>query len=135
MPDRINLKFITVVRNDVDGLIETINSLINLANNSKDLFFSVFIQDGLSTDMTIISAKSIIDKNEVSNLEFFISSESDNGIFDAMNKPLKFLKKKKNTYTILQKYLWEMFGTKKLKLIGTFAHILQNLSLSLIIIY
>ena len=92
MPDRINLKFITVVRNDVDGLIETINSLINLANNSKDLFFSVFIQDGLSTDMTIISAKSIIDKNEVSNLEFFISSESDNGIFDAMNKPLKFLK-------------------------------------------
>ena len=73
MPDRINLKFITVVRNDVDGLIETINSLINLANNSKDLFFSVFIQDGLSTDMTIISAKSIIDKNEVSNLEFLFA--------------------------------------------------------------
>ena len=28
----------------------------------------------------------------MSNLKFFISSESDNGIFDAMNKPLKFLK-------------------------------------------
>ena len=92
MLDRINLKFITVVRNDIDGLIKTINSLINLANNSKDLSISVFIQDGLSTDSTVISAKSIIDKNAVSNLKFFISSESDNGIFDAMNKPLKFLK-------------------------------------------
>ena len=92
MLDRINLKFITVVRNDIDGLIKTINSLINLANNSKNLSISVFIQDGLSTDSTVISAKSIIDKNAVSNLKFFISSESDNGIFDAMNKPLKFLK-------------------------------------------
>ena len=82
MLDRINLKFITVVRNDIDGLIKTINSLINLANNSKDLSISVFIQDGLSTDSTVISAKSIkLTKNAVSNLKFFISSESDNGIF------------------------------------------------------
>ena len=92
MLEKINLKFITVVRNDIDGLLKTINSITNLAKYSKNLFITVFIQDGLSEDKTLLLARNIIEKNRIDNIKFSISSESDNGIFDAMNKPLKFLK-------------------------------------------
>tara|TARA_B100000035_G_scaffold288254_1_gene273748 strand:- start:1852 stop:2706 length:855 start_codon:yes stop_codon:yes gene_type:complete len=92
MSENINLKFITVVRNDVDGLIKTINSMNNLAKNSKKFLFTVFIQDGLSEDKTLLAARDLIKKNKIENIKFSISSEIDNGIFDAMNKPLKFLK-------------------------------------------
>lgn len=75
------LSIITVVYNDKEGLIKTINSV----RDQKKFFnnFEYIIIDGASTDGTldaILSSNDIISK---------YISEPDSGIYDAMNKGIK----------------------------------------------
>ena len=70
---------VTVVLNDSQGLMKTINSV--LSQNYKNIEYIII--DGGSTDET---KKLLIEyKEKVS----FILSEPDNGIYDAMNKGIK----------------------------------------------
>jgi glycosyltransferase involved in cell wall biosynthesis len=72
------ISIITVSYNNQDGLEQTIQSIIN--QTYKNIEYIII--DGGSTDGTV----EIIKKYE-DNIEFW-TSESDNGIFDAMNKGL-----------------------------------------------
>lgn len=77
---KIKISIITVVYNSVETIEKTILSVIR--QNFKD--FEYIIVDGGSTDGTV----EVIDKYR-SSLDLFIS-EADNGIYDAMNKGIKF---------------------------------------------
>ncbi|MDE2433823.1 MAG: glycosyltransferase, partial [Burkholderiales bacterium] len=73
------LTVITVVRNDVCGLLKTINSVASQTYND----FEYIIIDGQSTDRTISILKKI--PNEFATW----ISEADDGPYDAMNKGVK----------------------------------------------
>ncbi len=76
----LKMSIITVVYNAVDTIEKTIKSVINQNYNNTEYI----IIDGGSTDGTIDVIKEYTDKISV-----FIS-EKDNGIFDAMNKGVKY---------------------------------------------
>jgi glycosyltransferase involved in cell wall biosynthesis len=70
------LSIVTINRNNADGLSKTIASL---QKQSSDNFEWVFI-DGNSTDNSFLVAKAFQRQNDV------VISESDSGIYNAMNK-------------------------------------------------
>jgi len=76
-PKKISV--ITIVRNDVYHIKHTIESVIRIKNQ----FIEYIIIDGNSTDGTI----EVI--NQFSGLIDFFLSESDSGIYNAMNKGLR----------------------------------------------
>jgi len=73
------LSIVTVVYNDVNNIIHTIESVLSKKNN--DIEYIVI--DGASTDGTIEKIE-----RYKSQISCFVS-EQDNGIYDAMNKGLK----------------------------------------------
>ena len=83
--NNIILNVVTVVWNDIEGLEKTLNSLLRLYNSSK-IFFKIRVQDGDSFDGTNAFAQKFIKKHSKKGFEIILCSESDNGIFDAMNK-------------------------------------------------
>ena len=76
------ISIITVVRNNKNGILRTINSVIN--QDYKNIEFILI--DGLSTDGTLDIIKSVNNKIDI------VISEKDNGIYDAMNKGIKIAK-------------------------------------------
>jgi glycosyltransferase involved in cell wall biosynthesis len=80
--DKYNLTVITVIKNDQNNIEKTIKSIIN----NKDVNLEYIVIDGASTDNSlkiILKYKKFINR---------IISEKDNGIYDAMNKGIKFSK-------------------------------------------
>ena len=75
---------ITVVFNGENEIEKTINSVLNQSFDD----FEYIIIDGKSTDKTLSKIKKY-DDNRIK-----VISESDNGIYDAMNKGLKIVKGK-----------------------------------------
>jgi glycosyltransferase involved in cell wall biosynthesis len=75
---------ITVVLNDANNIENTIKSVVNI----KELKYNIdyIVIDGLSTDGTIEIIYKYSDKID------FILSESDKGLYDAMNKSIKYAK-------------------------------------------
>lgn len=80
----IDVSVLTVVRNDALGLQKTIDSIRFSRKISKNINIKYFIVDGLSNDGTL----EVILKNEDA-INGWIS-ESDSGIYDAMNKSVNF---------------------------------------------
>ncbi len=78
--NKFKLTIITVVKNDEKNIEKTIKSVIN----QKDVKFEYIIIDGGSTDNTI----KILSKYKKSIKK--IISKKDKGIYDAMNKGIKF---------------------------------------------
>jgi putative colanic acid biosynthesis glycosyltransferase len=74
----IIISIVTVSLNNKDGLIETIRSIRYQVYKNYELI----IIDGNSTDGTV----EIIEKNK--DIIYYSISESDNGLYDAMNKGL-----------------------------------------------
>lgn len=72
-----SISVVTVVRNDVNNIERTINSVLNL-NYEGDIEFIVI--DGASTDGTIDKIRKYEDRISL------ILSEPDKGVYDAMNK-------------------------------------------------
>lgn len=70
------ISIVTVVRNDINGMINTFESIMN----QSFIDCEYIVIDGCSTDGTLEYLKS------KSNLITRIISEKDNGIYDAMNK-------------------------------------------------
>lgn len=79
---KISLSIITVVKNDEKNIQKTINSV--LMQKRRD--FEYIIVDGKSTDNTL--KKILKYKNKINKL----ISQNDKGIYDAMNKGLKYAK-------------------------------------------
>lgn len=78
------ISIVTVVFNDKIGLAKTFESIFN-QNISRDIFEYIII-DGRSNDGTFDFIK-----NNAEKIDKWIS-ESDNGIYDAMNKGIKLAK-------------------------------------------
>ena len=78
--NKFKLTIITVVKNDEKNLEKTIKSIIN----QKGVKFEYIVIDGGSTDNTI----KILSKSKKSIKK--IISKKDKGIYDAMNKGIKF---------------------------------------------
>ena len=79
---------ITVNYNSGSELLETVQSTLN----QSYIGFELIIIDGLSTDNSVKDVRNVINDGRI-----FISSEKDNGIYDAMNKGIKIAK---GIYTI-----------------------------------
>jgi glycosyltransferase involved in cell wall biosynthesis len=79
MVKKMKLSIITINRNNADGLKKTIESVAN--QNYKD--FEYIVIDGASTDNSVEVIKSYL------NIVSYYISESDKGVFDAMNKGIK----------------------------------------------
>lgn len=77
----IKLSIITVCYNDYSGLTQTVNSLIPFKDSIQHI-----IIDGGSTDQTV----EMFSCNK--NNDYTFISESDDGIYDAMNKGLSLAK-------------------------------------------
>lgn len=73
---KYKLSIITINYNNVEGLINTIESVVNQINND----FEYIIIDGGSTDNSLD-----VIKEYASHLDYWVSEE-DNGIYHAMNK-------------------------------------------------
>ena len=78
------ISIITVVKNDSSGLQKTLESVIEQDFNN----YEYIIIDGASNDSTVD-----VIKNYESSINYWIS-ESDNGIYDAMNKGISVAKGK-----------------------------------------
>ena len=78
--NKVNISVITVVLNDVKNIEKTILSVVN----QKSSNFEYLIIDGGSNDGTIEVIQKYKDKINL------IISEPDKGLYDAMNKGLKF---------------------------------------------
>lgn len=76
---KYKLSIITVNYNNVKGLVDTIESVVNQTNND----FEYIIIDGGSTDGSVDVIKRYIDE-----IDYWIS-EKDNGIYHAMNKGIR----------------------------------------------
>ncbi len=75
---RPTISFITVVRNNADGLRRTLKNLSSLSYDSKELI----VIDGVSTDGTLDVVSEYAE-----HINYFVS-EPDSGIYDAMNKAI-----------------------------------------------
>jgi len=78
----INISVITVVKNNYQGLINTVNSV--LFQNFKN-FEIIIIDGGLCTDIHKFV-------NDLNDNRVILIQEKDNGIYDAMNKGIKLSK-------------------------------------------
>jgi glycosyltransferase involved in cell wall biosynthesis len=75
--------FITVTFNNAEGLKKTIESYIDLIDLSRSNSLEIVVVDGASTDHT----KDVLEK--FSGYLDVVISESDKGIYDAMNKGVR----------------------------------------------
>ena len=82
------VSIITVSYNSEDTITETILSVLNQSYDN----YEYIIIDGLSTDNTINIAKSFENDFKQKKIPYYIISEKDNGIYDAMNKGIKLAK-------------------------------------------
>jgi len=80
--DNTLVSIITVVFNGEKTIRQAIESVLNQTYDNIEYI----IQDGLSTDDTISILESYKEQFETKNLSYYIVSEKDNGIYDAMNK-------------------------------------------------
>jgi len=78
----IALNIITVVRNDLQSLLKTIDNIQDLDFN-EGITLKHIIVDGLSTDGTQDVISELVDSLKI---ETILISEADQGIYDAMNK-------------------------------------------------
>ncbi len=76
---------ITVCKNPGKSIIKTLESVLNQDTNSIEYI----VVDGASTDGTLEILKEYIQRFEKLGKKFILISESDKGIYDAMNKGLK----------------------------------------------
>ena len=76
---KYKLSIITVNYNNVKGLVDTIESIVNQTNND----FEYIIIDGGSMDGSVDVIKRYIDK-----IDYWVSVK-DHGIYHAMNKGFK----------------------------------------------
>ncbi|MUJ26410.1 glycosyltransferase [Aliivibrio fischeri] len=84
------ISIITVCFNDLNGLINTVDSVMNFSRNYKGQVF-YFIIDGGSSDGTKEYLESMSNFDTPSNIDVSCISEKDSGIYDAMNKGVKLL--------------------------------------------
>ena len=80
--DRVLISVVTVCFNAEKDIEYTINSVLNQNYDN----FEYLIKDGQSGDSTVDTVKSYSDFFAARNIAFKIISESDDGIYDAMNK-------------------------------------------------
>lgn len=83
----IKLTLVTVVFNDVDSLKRTIASVDLRVNESNARYIEHLIIDGRSTDNTLVYLNEI---SAVRPVDTVVISESDFGIYDAMNKGIMY---------------------------------------------
>ncbi len=76
------VSIITVSYNSEKSIRRTIESVLNQTYSKIEYH----IVDGLSTDNTIEIAREYDEKFAEKGIKYIISSERDNGIYDAMNK-------------------------------------------------
>ena len=82
----MRISIITVTYNSEKDIIPTIESV--LAQKEPDLEY--WIIDGNSTDRTVEVAKSYQSRMEAAGILYHIISEKDGGIYDAMNKGIRY---------------------------------------------
>ncbi|WP_372755445.1 glycosyltransferase family 2 protein [Labilibaculum sp.] len=83
--DRINITIVTVCYNSEDTIKDTLESVLK----QSYLPCEYIIVDGKSTDRTLSILEEYIIQFEAKGIKFKIVSESDNGIYDAMNKGVR----------------------------------------------
>ena len=89
--------FVTINKNNANGLKKTLDSFVNQSNKS----FDVIIVDGASVDNSL----EVI--NEYSDIISLHLSEQDSGIYDAMNKGLAYVKTEYVYYLNSGDYLYD----------------------------
>jgi len=82
--DILKVTIVTVCRNAENTIRNTIESVLSQAYSN----FEYLIIDGLSEDNTYKIVQQYKDKFKKKNITYQYISESDNGIFDAMNKAI-----------------------------------------------
>lgn len=83
--DEIKVSIITVCRNAAETITKTIDSVLNQEYTN----FEYIVVDGNSSDETYTIVKNYEKFFKKRNIQFKCISESDNGIFDAMNKAVR----------------------------------------------
>lgn len=81
----IRITDVTITYNDAEGLIKTLESLF-AQEYSETVSLQVVVIDGGSSDNTQGVLEEYTDKFREKGIEYEFISESDNGIYDAMNK-------------------------------------------------
>lgn len=84
IPKNIRISIITVCLNAEKTIREAIESV--LSQNNKE--YEYIIMDGGSDDLTVDRAKKYQSLFAKKNIDFYIFTEKDHGIYDAMNKGL-----------------------------------------------
>ena len=84
----LTLQVISVVRNDENGIKRTLESLITHAEafTLNGINLELIIQDGCSTDQTVLVATGFLKSFDDVGVKVSILSENDNSLFHAMNK-------------------------------------------------
>lgn len=82
----VKVTVVTVCRNAQDCIKSTIESVLEQKTNS----YEYLIIDGASEDSTSDIAKEYADKFKELGIRYFVLSEPDSGIYNAMNKSLNF---------------------------------------------
>lgn len=81
------------------------DTLDSVAINARDLKVFYHIQDGGSDDRTLDIVYDFISKNKNINLEISVSSEKDEGMYDAINRGFNKLLEKKSSFSDEKKIL------------------------------
>lgn len=66
-------------------IAKTIQSVMN----QRNCRFEYLVEDGMSTDTTVDKVKKALTQNENVDISYFIYSEQDYGVYDAMNRAVK----------------------------------------------
>lgn len=89
--NRMLISDVTVTFNNIDGLKNTMESLIN-RQLSAAVGLEVIVIDGGSSDGSKEYLEQIKDRFNQSDIDFIYISEKDNGIYNAMNKGINLAK-------------------------------------------
>ena len=81
----MRISIITVCLNSEVTIKRTIESVLTQTFDD----FEYLIIDGASTDKTLMIVDKYRDSFNARNIPYYIYSEKDNGIYDAMNKGIK----------------------------------------------
>jgi glycosyltransferase involved in cell wall biosynthesis len=79
------VSIVTIAFNSDTTIRDTIESVLNQTYTNIEYF----IIDGLSTDKTVDIANSYLNKFKEKSIKYTVISESDSGIYNAMNKGIK----------------------------------------------